>query len=136
MKLSALTKKMIRVVAAAALIIIAAGAVWYSIPGRYTDALMFSLGVLLTSALNAWKLVLLERSVQRLAEMNDASAGKNHSRIQGFARMLLTAVVLAGAGLVARFTPYDSCLWGAVAGIFTLQIAAYSAKWMKLDDGG
>ena len=126
--MSVLTKKMIICICLAALAFIAAGAVYY----RSYETLPFALGVALTSALNALKVVMLERAVAKAVDMSDLEAGKNYMRGQYFLRFLFTGLVLAAAAIAP-----DNIvnIWGAAAGIFTFQIAAIMTKFVKADDG-
>ena len=124
MKLSLPSKRMIQVVLITALAMMAGGAVFY----RSLEAFPFALGVLLTSALNAGKILMLERTVKRAIDMEDPKSGKNYVRIQFLLRYFLTAAILVAAGL----TPFIS-VWGALFGIFTLQISVIIVRVMKLD---
>ena len=92
------------------------------------DAFPYALGVLLTSALNVLKVVLIEKQSQRVMGMDDPKTGKHYITFQYFIRYILTGLVLVAAALV----PFIG-LWGAIIGILTMQIAAFSIKFMKLD---
>jgi len=131
MKLLPATRKMIQVITIAASILIVGGATLYFSIGTLPSigALPFALGVILTSSLNVLKILLLERSVKKTVEIEDPNAGKNYIRIQYLLRYFLTAVIL----LVAGLTPFIS-VWGAIAGIFTLQIAVIAVRSMKLEE--
>jgi len=109
------------------LVFIAAGVVYY----RSYSAGPFAVGVLLMAALNIWKVVMLGRVVRRAADMDDKKDAKNYVRAQYLFRLLLTAVVLVIAA--TDYVPFVN-LWGAVAGIFTLQIAAFSLKFFPMED--
>jgi len=126
MKLSLATKRMIQGICIAAFVIIAGGAVFY----RSFEAFPFALGVILTSALNVMKLLMLERNIKKTMDMSDPSRGKNYVRIQFLLRYFLTAAILVIAGL----TPFIS-IWGALFGIFTLQISVVVVRATKLDEG-
>jgi len=116
---------MIQVVLITALAMMAGGAIFY----RSFEAFPFALGVLLTSVLNAGKILMLERTVKKAIDMEDPKTGKNYVRIQFLLRYLLTAAILVAAGL----TPFIS-VWGALFGIFTLQISVIIVRVMKIDD--
>jgi len=116
---------MIMVIGIAALVMMIGGAIFY----RSFEALPFALGVFLTSALNAGKLLMHERTVNKTIDMGDPKAGKNYVRLQFLIRYFLTAAVLVVAGL----TPFIS-VWGALFGIFTLQISVIIVRATKLDD--
>jgi len=154
------TKIMIKMVAVAAVILIVKGTVYY----RSLAAIPFTFGVLITSGLNIFKLRTLERTVQKVVTMDDQAAGKNIVRFQYLLRFLLTGVVLVIVGLIHTYTtepPFYSdrswfsiwgalfpnapealitapfiSLWGALAGLFTLQISVIIVRTMKLEKDG
>ena len=114
-----------------AMVIIAGGAAFY----RSLEAVYFAFGVLLTSALNVLKVILLERTVKNIANMDEPETGKNYVRLQYLLRYFLTGLVLLIAGLVSVYVdPPFINIWGAVAGVFTLQIAVISVRTMKLEE--
>jgi len=129
--LSPATKKIIMIIGISALAIMAGGAVLYilldTLPSE--EALPFALGVLLTSALNVFKINMLERTVRKTVDMEDATTGKHYVRLQYLLRYFLTAAVL----LIAALTPFVN-IWGAILGIFTLQIAIISVRFTKISD--
>ena len=112
-------KKMILLTVVSSLFIIAAGAMYY----RSYSVFPFAIGVFLTTALNVLKIIMIERAIEKVVNMNGKKAG-SYIGFQYVLRFLLTGAVLALAAMV----PFID-LWGAVAGIFTLQIAAYSMKF-------
>ena len=123
MKLYATSKRMILVICLSAFIFILAGAVVY----RSAAALPFALGVILTSALNCAKAVMIEHAVIRSADM-----GENAKRFVGLQyglRLLLTLAVLA----VCVLSPLIN-VWGAAVGLFTLQISAISMRFFSPQD--
>ena len=129
--LSIPSKKMIIMIGITALIIITGGAVVY----RSIEAFYFAFGVIITSALNVLKVVLLERTVKKVADMDQPDAGKNYVRLQYLLRYFLTGLILLGAGLVYVYVePPFINVWGAVAGIFTLQISVLIVRTMKLEE--
>ena len=159
---SKLMKKMILI---SALLIIIIGIIFYLIDGRPFAALPFALGVLVTATLNIIKMRMLERTVHKVVYMDDQDAGKNVVRLQYLLRYLLTGVVLVAIGLINNYTtapPFYSSretyfavwamlfpnapesllnaplisVWGALAGIFTLQIAVILVRAMKLEKDG
>jgi len=113
---------MIGAIAVSSLIFIAGGALYY----RSFSALPFALGVVLAAALNVVKVVLLERTAQKAIEFDEGPAGKNYVRFQFLLRYLLTGLIL----IIAALAPFID-LWGAIAGVFTLQIAAVSIRFTK-----
>jgi len=157
-KASMLMKRMVIV---AALIIIAAGAVYY----RSLAVLPFTLGVIITSCLNILKVRMLEKTVYKVVGMDDQEAGKNVVRFRYLLRYFLTGIVLVAVGLIHTYTtppPFytdrDSYLgvwamlfpnapetllnaplismWGALAGIFTLQLSIIIVRSLKLEKDG
>ena len=130
MSISAPAKKMIIIIAIATAAIMAVGAALYLALGSLPsgEALPFAIGVLLTSSLNALKVYLLDRTVKRALDMEDAKSGKSYMTFQYMLRYLLTGAVL----VVAALTPFINLI-GAIVGIFTMQIGAYSVKFMKIE---
>jgi len=110
---------MIMLIGVSSLFIIAAGAAYY----RSFSVFPFALGVFLTSALNVLKVIMIERAVEKVVNMKGKNAG-SFIGFQYILRFLLTGAVL----VLAAKVPFIN-LWGAVAGIFTLQIAAYSMRF-------
>jgi len=125
MKLSSLSKKMIFVIVVTSLVFIVGGVIFF----RSFSALPFAFGVISTSALNIVKVIMLERTVQKVVDLKEKNAGRNFARLQYLLRFLLTGLVL----FAAAKTPFID-FWGAIIGIFTLQIAAISVKFMKYDE--
>ena len=131
MALSLTSKRMICVIGISALVIIVGGAAIY----RSIEAIYFALGVILTSALNVFKVFLLDRTVKKTIDIEDPDAGKNYVRLQYLLRYFLTGAVLLGAGLVTNYVkPPFINIWGAVAGIFTLQISVIIVRSMKQEE--
>jgi len=155
------SKLMMRMVIIAALFIMAVGVVYY----RSLAAVPFALGVLITSGLNILKVRMLEKTVQKVVHMDDQEAGKNVVRLQYLLRYLLTGVVLVVVGLISNYTSpppsYSSreaylavweilfptapeallkapliSVWGALAGVFTLQLSVIMLRFMKLEKDG
>lgn len=125
MALSQQAKKMICIVGLSQLVFVGASAMYY----RSSSFLPFALGVLLSSSLNMVKIIMLDRTVAKaLGGKKDAAA--NYVRLQYLLRFSLTAAVLAAA----VFIPFVS-LWGAAAGLLTLQIAAYATKYLHNGEG-
>ena len=131
MKLSRTTRNMIFFICIAALAFIVGGVIFY----RSIHALYFAIGVILTSSLNIGKVFLLQRTVQKTLEKDDIKSGKNYVRVQFLLRYALTTVVLLAAGLISVYVePPFINIWGAIAGIFTLQISVLIVRNRKLDD--
>jgi len=131
MNLSMPSRRIILVIGISALVLIAVGAVIY----RSLEALYFAVGVILTSSLNVFKVMLLERTVKKAVDMEQPDTGNNYVRLQYLLRYFLTGLVLLAAGLVSVYVePPFINIWGAVAGLFTLQIAVISVRSMKNDE--
>jgi len=131
MNLSHPSKRMILVIGVSVLVLIAAGTIFY----RSLEALYFAFGVILTSSLNVLKVFMLERTVRKVVDMDQPDTGKNYVRLQYLLRYLLTGLVLLAAGLISMYVhPPFINIWGAVAGVFTLQIAVISVRSMKPDE--
>ena len=118
-------------IGAVALVFIIGGIVFH----RSIEALYFAFGVILTSALNVGKMCMLERTIGKTLEMDDQEIGKTHVRLQYMFRYFITIVVLLGISLVNVFVdpPFIS-IWGAVFGLFTLQIALILVRHRKIDE--
>jgi len=108
-------KKMILVICVSSLIIIAAGAVYY----RSFLVFPFAFGVLLMSALNVLKVMMLKLAFEKAFNAEAGAAG-NFIRFQHWIGYLLTGLIL----LLAVKTPFISLL-GAAVGVFTLKISAF-----------
>ncbi|MCL2812358.1 MAG: hypothetical protein FWD25_10810 [Clostridia bacterium] len=116
--MSDIAKRMLLVVGALWLLLVAASAIYY----RSMDFLPFALGALLGVALNVVKILMLDRAVKNAVRMDEVRAG-GYIRLQHFLRLMLTGLVFVLAALV----PFIS-LWGAAAGVLTLQVALFFAK--------
>ena len=138
MKVSPTSRRMIVVICIAALVMAAGGIiVSIAVPSiQSLQAIWFPLGVLLTSGVNVLKVFLLDRAIAKTLDMENPSSGSNYIRIQYLLRYLLTGAVLVAAGLISTYCdpPFIS-IWGALAGVFTLQIAVIVVRSMKPDDG-
>jgi len=114
-----------------ALVFIIGGIVFH----RSILALYFALGVIITSSLNVAKMYLVERTVNNTLEIENQESGKIYVKLQFLLRYVITIAVLLGVGLINVFVypPFIS-IWGAIAGLFTLQIAVIIVRHRKLDD--
>ena len=137
MKMSTPSKKMIMVICLSCGAMILVGIiiclVWSKIDN--IQALYFAIGVILSSALNVGKVAMLERAVQKTLDMENPTAGGNFIRVQYLLRYFLTGLVLVAAGLVTKYVdpPFINII-GAIAGIFTMQIAVVTVRSMKLEE--
>jgi len=120
MKLSIAAKRLAAATAIAALPVMVIGAIIYRSP----EALLFIAGAAMTTALNVLKVIMLERAVNKAVEKETGAAAGNYIRIQYLLRFFLTGAVLVGCALLNH-----TMLWGAAAGIFTLQIAALTSRF-------
>jgi len=134
--LSETSKRIIRVICISAVVMAAGGVIAFSALESRTqfEALLFAAGVAATSLLNVGKIILLERTVKITLEMDNPESGKNYVRLQYLLRFFLTGVVLLGIGLIGYFTEYISIAIGALAGVFTMQIAIIIVRHMKQND--
>lgn len=130
MNMSIPAKKMIFIIIVLAVVLIVVGVVLCLTLDFFSpdDAFPYALGLLLTSALNVFKVFVIEKQSQRIMKMDDPKTGKHFVTFQYFIRYILTGLVLVAAALI----PFIG-LWGAIIGILTMQIAAFSIKFMKLD---
>jgi len=127
MKISVTAKRMIVGIIIYSLVFIAAGALYY----RSYSVFPFAAGILLMAALNCLKVAMLERVVKTVADMDEKKEAGNYVRVQYLLRLLLTGIVLFIAA--TDKVPFVS-LWGAIAGIFTMQTAAFSLKFFPVED--
>ena len=124
MNLSDVTKKMILVIGLLLILTSVAGIFIF----RSIESLFFALGALLGAALSVYKVITLDRMVAS-AQGKDEWALKKGVHFQYFLRFFLTGVVLA----LGIFLPFLN-LWGVVAGVFFLPLAAVSMKFVKTKD--
>ena len=117
--LSALSKKMILVIAVLAAVICLGGLVFF----RSAEAVPFALGAVAASAANVLKLMLLERMVRKIA-VSEGKYPVHWVYVQYFLRFALTAGVLLLAGWLS-FT----ALIGAAFGVFTLPLSGFAMKF-------
>ena len=154
------SKLMIRMVIVAAVVMIFGGSVFY----RSLAAIPFMFGVLITSGLNVIKLRMLEKTVFKVVHMDDQESGKNVVRFQYLLRYFMTGAVLVLIGIIHNYTSappdYSSraylafwaaifpnapeallnapaiSIWGALFGLFTLQLSVFFVRSMKLEKDG
>ena len=121
MKINDIAKKMIFVLCGLLVIIVVASVVYY----RSLAFFPFALGASLVVALNIIKVVMLDRAVDKALTMTEGKDASNYIRLQYFLRFILTGAVLV---FVAVSPDHYLNLWGGVAGVFTMPVAAYSMK--------
>ncbi|MCL2495569.1 MAG: hypothetical protein FWE98_07970 [Oscillospiraceae bacterium] len=108
-----------------ALPLLAGGAAVYY---RSWGFLPFAGGALLGTAVNAAKVLLLERTVNKLAAMEGDAKAASYARLQGMLRFLLTALALAGPAFANRRGLPIAVFWGAAAAALAYQLAVYTLK--------
>jgi len=129
--LSAPSQAIIKWIIISAGIIIAIGIIVY----RSFEALPFALSVAIISALNVGKIWMLERAVNKITDMDDPDTGKNYVKFQYLIRYFGTAIVLLAIGFLYLYTPVPiSVVWGAIAGIFTMQLAIIRIRFIKFEE--
>lgn len=82
----------------------------------------FALGAALGVAASALKVVMLDRAIKKAVKMEATAAG-NYIGIQNFLRLLLTGLAL----VLSAVLPFIN-IWGAAAGVISLQVALYFVK--------
>lgn len=100
------------------------GIIWTAY--AFEPPLVFLPGLLVGGLLSSLKIILLERVLQRSADMEDHRA-KAHAQGQFILRYFLTIAVLA---VVVILRQYVSII-GAMAGILALQLSAYVTNWQE-----
>jgi hypothetical protein len=113
--------KMMLAVCVSAAVMVIAGVVYY----RSFEILPFTAGIAATSVLNIARIHMLKNVVEKAIDMETGKDAGNYVRIQYLLRFVLTGVVLIACALFGTRINHMSLFWGAVAGIFTMQIAAY-----------
>jgi len=120
-------KRMSWVVCIISLTIVGGGVIFYRSPA----VLVFALGVVLTAMLNLLKIRWIRHSIEKATEM-EAAYGHMYIRGQGMLRMFLTLGVLVGVGFLSQLDVFGlPLLMGAVLGLLTMPVAAYSMALFK-----
>lgn len=152
MVISSITRKIIQRIGLVALIIVVCAfvlSVFTEFSILYIS--LFALGVFITSALNCFKIYMIERTARRVTNMDTPTIGKGYALIQYILRYFLTAIVVGVVILVMylitgespflsfdlenqRSTLYEPLIIGLIVGLFTMKIAVISARKM-LDEG-
>jgi len=147
--MSRLVRNIIKRICLVALIIIAGAFVLSVFVEPFTLAviLLFSLGVFITSALNCFKIFMIERTAMKISNMNSADIGKGYAFIQYVLRYFLTAIVVGIVFLImylvtgespfisleaGRSALYGPIVVGLIVGLFTMKIAVITAG--KIED--
>jgi hypothetical protein len=102
---------------------------------RSWEAAPFALSVAIMSLVNVFKIRMLDRAVNRITEMDDPDIGKNYVKFQYLVRYFGTVIILLAIGLLYMYTPIPtSTVFGAIAGLFTMQIAVIIIRFMKFEE--
>ena len=111
-------------------------------PVSAVDALLFSAGALLMSALNCVKLILLERAINKISGMDNPQSGKVYALAQYVFRYFLTIIAAAAVifvtYLITGESPFISLssgmsqtyapiVFGMITGLLSMKIAIYAA---------
>ena len=144
MKLSSFSKKMIISLIVAGILITIGGAVYFLFATRvngefyYAQTLRrtagFGLGVAVGIIANIMKLYMLERSVHKIRNSENAGHAKTTAQLQHLLRFGLTAACLAFAALV----PFVD-FFGAIFGVLSAPVILYVISIVKrreLTEGG
>ena len=117
--MSDFSKRIMSILCALLLLLVLVSIAYY----RSLAFLPFAAGVLLGGAINALKVFLLDRSIKKSIDMEKEKAGK-YIVFQYLLRFLLTGLVLVLSAVLSFIS-----IWGAAAGVLTLQIAVYIMKY-------
>jgi len=129
--LSAPSRKIIQWIMISAGAIIVVGAIVY----RSWVALPFAFSVTIVSALNVLKIWMLERTVNKISDMDDPGTGKTYVKFQYLVRYFGTVILLLAIGFIYLYSPIQIVnVWGAIAGIFTMQIAVMRVRFIKFEE--
>jgi len=102
---------------------------------RSWEAAPFALSVAIMSVVNVFKIRMLDRAVNKITEMDDPDIGKNYVKFQYLVRYFGTVIILLAIGLLYMYTPIPtSTVFGAIAGLFTMQIAVIIIRFMKFEE--
>ena len=153
MKLSLFSRKIISRIGMAVLaLVVAAFALSFFVQAiTVSAAMLFSLGVLLMSSVNCLKVYLIERTANKVSDMDDSNRGKFFAWLQYLLRYFLTvAVALAtvlAIYLITGVSPfvnygdagsatdiYSPVIIGIVAGLFTMQIGVIATRHTKFEE--
>ena len=115
MTMSEIGKKMLPAIVLCVFVIMAVGLVFAIL--QKIQFLPVALGAVLGAALSVAKVIMIDRTVKKVATMEAGAVG-NFVRIQHFLRFVLTAAVL----VVAAVVPFIN-LYSAAAGILSFQAA-------------
>ncbi|MCL1807876.1 MAG: hypothetical protein FWG31_09270 [Oscillospiraceae bacterium] len=149
-KWSKAARKMVPVIVIASLVFAAAGAAFFAFISKTdsVNAIAFASGVVLLGFFNVFKVYLIERAVRKAVTLTSPDEARNYIRLQSLMRLGLTAAALGVAALIfltldkrfddshkhLAFTFGESGVVGACAGVITFQIAAFSLRFMDIQE--
>ena len=110
-------KRMVALIIMQCLLIIFVSMLYF----QMAEFLQFAYGVLLGCALNCVKVYMLERAVQRVAQMTEGG------HAYGWWQFILRFVLTGGVLVFAALSPHVN-LWGTVAGVLTFQTSLYMLR--------
>ena len=84
--------------------------------------------------LSGAKVLLLERTAQKVTRMEDPLKAANYARGQSLLRFLLTGLVLGLPAFAMRWGVPAGLFWGAAAGALVFQLAVYALKITTKED--
>ena len=113
--LSEIPRKMIATLMVILFILILGSFIYY----RSTAAISFVLGSVLGIGSSIARVILIERSVNRIVAM-DPKATASYIQLQYLLRMAVTAIALGTAVIFPTIS-----LWGVMAGVLSFQVATY-----------
>jgi len=124
--LSKTAKIMMLSVGAVCVVFLAAGIVIINLLEYFTDLteiegnLDYALGLALGGAVSAVKVVMMEKSLGKIADAGEGKQAKSMAQLYSVGRMFLTVAVMALGAVVPFFG-----LFGTIAGVVSLRFAAY-----------
>lgn len=121
MKISNIAKRMIFTILVIALLCTLGSILYY----RSLGFLPFLFGTVLGTGISIFKVLLLERTVDKAITLEGRNAS-NYVSLQHVLRLFLSGIVLVLGALVPQIS-----LWGVVAGILAFQLAVYSVRNTK-----
>jgi len=133
-----IAKKAILAIIFLSVLLILCGALFFYLVAAFElyETLPFAIGVVFSVVLNVVKVMLLKRTVKKVANMSSAQAGKQRFYIHHFSQLGLTIAVL----FIAVTAPdHIVNVAGTIIGLFTFKLAMhlmqiYAPKDEKLPD--
>jgi lysylphosphatidylglycerol synthetase-like protein (DUF2156 family) len=151
MKTSPITKKIMERIGLIAIIIIAVTFVLSLFVDSLTflAAVLFSIGVFITSTVNCFRIYMIGRTAEKLLTMDNPTYGKGYAFLMSFVRYALTIVVVGIVILIMFLITGDSpfisfetdsspyyppMIIGLVVGLFTMKIGVITSKKILEED--